>query len=296
MLRPANAGSNTAYDHKQVLADALAQIPQVNRWRGGRKVLVRADSGGGTHEFLGYCHRRRVQYSIGFGLTDDLLAAMETHLTDTDWVPARDTDGQLRNGAWVTEITGIADLSGWPPGMRLLVRRERPHPGAQLRFTDHNGHQLTAFVTNTRGGCLPELELRHRRRARCEDRIRAAKDTGVRNLPFHGFNANRIWLAVVCLALDLTAWMQALALPDHPARRWEPKTLRLRLFSIPARLVHHARRARLPCRPTTRSRVSLLPLLDASQAPDQHQPSLRIRKGHHSGAVEPGSQPAGRGS
>ncbi len=170
---------------------------------------------------------------------------METGLTGTDWVPALDAGGQLRDGAWVAEITGLVDLSHWPPGMRLIVRRERPHPGAQLRFTDHDGHRLTAFVTNTRGGHLAELELRHRRRARCEDRIRGAKDTGSRNLPFRGFNANRIWLALVCLALDLTAWMQTLALADRSARRWQPKTLRLRLFSIPARIIRHARRTRL---------------------------------------------------
>lgn len=245
MLRPGNAGSNTAHDHKQVLADALAQLPQVTEWRAGRKVLVRADSGGGTHDFLDYCHRRRVQYSIGFTLTDDIVAAMQAGLTDAKWIPACDADGALRPGAWVAEVTGIVGLAGWPPGMRLIVRKERPHPGAQLRFTDHDGHRLTAFVTNTRGGRLPDLELRHRRRARCEDRIRAAKDTGARNLPFRGFAANRIWLALVTLAMDLIAWTQILALADHPARRWEPKTLRLRLFSIPARLVRHARRVHL---------------------------------------------------
>ncbi len=129
--------------------------------------------------------------------------------------------------------------------MRLVVRKERPHPGAQLRFTDHDGLRLTAFVTNSTTGSLPELELRHRRRARCEDRIRAAKDTGARNLPFHSFAANPIWVEIVALALDLTAWMQTLALHDHRARRWEAKTLRLRLFSIPARLARHARRLHL---------------------------------------------------
>ncbi|SDJ25538.1 MULTISPECIES: IS1380 family transposase [Nocardiaceae] len=244
MLRPGNAGSNTAHDHKQLLADALTQLPRVDRWRIGRKVLVRADSGGGTHEFLDYCHRRRVQYSIGFVLTDDIVAALD-NLIDTDWIPALDAGGKTRPGAWVTEVTGLLDLSGWPRGMRLVVRKERPHPGAQLRFTDHDGLRLTAFVTNTTTGPLPELELRHRRRARCEDRIRAAKDTGLRNLPFHSYNANRIWTAIVALAMDLTAWTQILAFGPDSARRWEPKTLRLRLFSIPARLARHARRVHL---------------------------------------------------
>jgi hypothetical protein len=244
-LRPGNAGSNTALDHRQVLHEALWQLPWDPSWRVGRKVLVRTDSGGGTHEFVGYCHARRVQYSIGFTLTDEIAEAMDTHLSAGDWTPAYDADGEVRDGAWVVEVTGITDLSGWPPGMRLIVRKERPHPGAQLRFTDRDGMRLTAFVTNTTRGQLPDLELRHRRRARCEDRIRAAKDTGLRNLPFHSFNANRVWLALVALALDLTAWMQTLALHDHHARRWEPKTLRLLLFSIPARLARHARRTHL---------------------------------------------------
>ncbi|WP_433204638.1 IS1380 family transposase [Nocardia sp. CA-107356] len=245
MLRPGNAGSNTAADHKRVLSDALAQLPWQPLWRVGRKVLVRTDSGGGTHEFLDYCHRRRLQYSIGFTLTDDIVTAMDTHLTDRDWTPAYDAEGRVRPGAWVVEVTGITDLTGWPPGMRLIVRKERPHPGAQLRFTDHDGLRLTAFVTNTTRGQLPDLELRHRRRARCEDRIRNAKDTGLRNLPFHGFDANRIWLALVALALDLTAWLQTIALHDHDGRRWEPKTLRLRVFSAAGRIARHARKTRL---------------------------------------------------
>ncbi len=161
------------------------------------------------------------------------------------WIPAYDADGQVREGAWVAEITVLAELSGWPDGMRLIVRKERPHPGAQLRFTDVDGLRLTVFVTNTRRGQLPDLELRHRRRARCEDRVRAAKDTGLRNLPFHGFDANRIWLAIVALAFDLTAWCQTIAPSDHPTRHWEPKPLRLQLFSIPARLARHARRPHL---------------------------------------------------
>src|SRR3954466_4621959 len=122
--------------------------------------------------------------------------------------------------------------------MRLVVRRERPHPGAQLRITDLDGHRITAFVTNSTRGQLADLELRHRRRARAEDRIRNAKDTGLANLPLHDFASNQIWCALVALAGDLLAWMQALALTEHEAHRWEPKRLRLRLLTIPAR---HAR-------------------------------------------------------
>ncbi|MGF6885309.1 hypothetical protein ABIA39_004149 [Nocardia sp. GAS34] len=167
LLRAGNAGANTAADHKKVLHDAIAQLPWQPGYRVGKKILVRADAGGGTHEFLGYCHARRVQYSVGFGLNETIVAALDL-LPDTVWTPAYDGDGEPRDGAAVAEITGLIDLTGWPPGIRVIIRRERPHPGAQLRFTDHNGNRLTAFATNTRKGQLADLELRHRRRARCE--------------------------------------------------------------------------------------------------------------------------------
>jgi Transposase DDE domain group 1 len=162
------------------------------------------------------------------------------------------------------------DLTGWPPGMRLIVRRERPHPGAQLRITDLDGHRITAFVTNTTKGQLADLELRHRRRARAEDRIRAAKDSGLANLPLHDFAQNQIWCAIVALAADLTAWMQTLALSGHEARRWEPKRLRLRLLSIAGRLAVSGRR-RLPHLAATAPWIDLaltgLRRLDALAAP-----------------------------
>jgi Transposase DDE domain group 1 len=138
----------------------------------------------------------------------------------------------------------MLDLSAWPAGMRVIVREERPHPGAQLRFTDLDGHRFTCFATDTKGGQLADLELRHRRRARCEDRIRGAKDTGLRNLPLHGFAQNQIWSEIVALACELLAWMQMLAF-DGPARRWEPRRLRLRIFAAAGRIVRGGRRLRL---------------------------------------------------
>ncbi len=128
--------------------------------------------------------------------------------------------------------------------MRVIVRKERPHPGAQLRFTGIGGHRFTCFATSTKGGQLADLELRHRRRARCEDRIRAAKDTGLRNLPLQGFTQNQIWCEIAAMACELLAWMQILAL-DGPARRWEPKRLRLRLFSAAGRIARGGRCLRL---------------------------------------------------
>ena len=241
MLRPGNAGSSTAADHVEATRLALAQLPAHLR----RRVLIRADSGGGTHEFLAWLARpgRRLAYSVGFTMTDEVQDAI-LKIPARVWVPAYDADGQVRPGAWVAELTGLLDLASWPRGMRVIVRKERPHPGAQLRFTEFDGHRFTCFATDTKTGQLADLELRHRRRARCEDRIRCAKDTGLRNLPLHGYTQNQIWCEIVALACDLLAWMQMLALPGT-ARRWEPKRLRLRIFTAAGRIVRGGRRLRL---------------------------------------------------
>jgi Transposase DDE domain group 1 len=241
VLRPGNAGSNTAADHIEAARLALAQLPRPLR----RKALVRADSGGGTHEFLTWltARSRRLHYSIGMTVTDDMQTAI-LKVPALAWTPAYDGNGQVRGGAWVADITGMLDLRDWPPGMRVIVRKERPHPGAQLRFTDIDGHRFTAFATGTKKGQLADLELRHRRRARCEDRIRGAKDTGLRNLPLKGSAQNQVWCEIVQLACELLAWTQMLALAGT-ARRWEPKRLRLRLFAVAGRLVRGGRRLRL---------------------------------------------------
>ena len=242
ILRKGNAGSNTAVDHIEVTTAALRQVPATGPGpRPGKTVLIRTDGAGGTHEFLNWLTDQQLAYSVGFTLTLDMVAKLET-IPAAGWTPAYDADRTPRDGAWVTELTGLLDLSGWPDGMRVIVRAERPHPGAQLRFTDSDGNRLTAFVTNTTLGQLPDLELRHRRRARCEDRIRNMKDTGLRNLPLQGFSQNELWIAVVMLATELTAWMQMLALTGEDARVWEPKRLRLRLFSIAGSIAHHSRR------------------------------------------------------
>ncbi|MFF5245446.1 IS1380 family transposase [Streptosporangium sp. NPDC000095] len=261
--RPGNASSNTAADHITATRLALTQLPKALR----RHVLIRTDSGGGTHEFLTWLTRpgQWLKYSIGFTITDDIEKAI-LRLPATAWTPAYDADGQARAGAWVAEITAMLNLTTWPAKMRVIVRKERPHPGARPRFTDAGGHRFTCFVTNTPGGQLPELELRHRRRARAEDRIRTAKDTGLRNLPLHDFTQNRIWCEIVALACDLISWTQLLAL-NGPARRWEPKRLRLRLFAIAGRLVRGGRQLRLriaahwPWTPQIIAAVTRLPSL-----------------------------------
>lgn len=228
-----------------MIRDALRQLPGYRAGhRPGRSVLVRVDGAGGTHELVGWLERQRLSYSVGFTLPDTTPELLKK-IPKKVWQPALDAENEERDGAWVAELTGLLDLSSWPAGMRVIVRKERPHPGAQLRITDIDGHRVTAFATNAKTGQLPDLELRHRRRARVEDRIRNAKDTGLRNLPLKGFDQNRIWIAIVALAAELTAWMQMLALHGHQARRWEPKRLRLRLYSIPATLAHHGRQVLL---------------------------------------------------
>jgi len=249
LLRPGNAGSNTATDHIAVIKDALAQLPGHRPGtRAGRKVLIRTDAAGCTHEVMAWMAGQRLSYSVGFTLphnTADLLELIPAEV----WTPAYDAHDQVRDGAWVAELTGLLDLSRWPPGMRVIARKERPHPGAQVRITDVDGMRITAFATNTTTGGpgtqLADLELRQRRRARAEDRIRIAKDTGLMNLPLFGFAQNRIWCAIVALAVEVTAWMQMLALTGHPARRWEPKRLRLRLFTIPATIASTGRQVLL---------------------------------------------------
>ena len=249
LLRAGNAGSNTAADHITVIKQALAQLPGYRPGtRAGRRVLIRADAAGCTHDVLAWMAGQRLSYSVGFPLphnTADLLALIPKDV----WTPAYDAHDAIRDGAWVAELTDLLDLTSWPQGMRVIVGKERPHPGAQLRITDVDGHRITAFATNTRTGGpgtqLPDLELRQRRRARCEDRIRVSKDTGLNNLPLQGFDQNRIWCAIVALAVELTAWMQMLALHGHHARRWEPKRLRLRLFTIPATIARTGRQALL---------------------------------------------------
>jgi Transposase DDE domain group 1 len=243
LLRKGNAGSNTTADHITVLDDALDQLPEQAKATdptGQRAVLVRTDAAGATHGFTKRIAELGMQFSVGAYLHQFDLPTVLTLIPKKAWTPAYNADGRQRDGAWVAEVTNLVDLSAWPAGTRLILRKERPHPGAQLHFTDTDGLRVTGLLTNTTGGQLADLELRHRRHARVEDRIRAAKDTGLRNLPFHNAAQNAIWLEICALAQDLIAWTQRLALTGW-ARLAEPKRLRLRLFNLAGRLVRTAR-------------------------------------------------------
>ena len=241
ILRPGNAGSNTAADHKTVIDRALAQIPaeQIE----SIEILIRADSAGGTHETADHCHDGNMRFSFGYELTETVRTAiLET--ADQDWIAALDQDGSERENGQVVEITDRVDLSTWPKGSRLIVRRERPHPGAQLSFTDHDGYRFQAILTDQPDADIAALERRHRQRARVEDRIRDDKDTGLAKFPFKAFALNEVWLEIVMLAHDLLVWTQALVLEGELSKA-EPKRLRYRLFHVGARLAFSARRAKL---------------------------------------------------
>ncbi len=156
------------------------------------------------------------------------------------WVPAIDQQGEAREGAAVCELSNY-DLSVWPEGTRAICRRERPHPGAQLTFTDAEGFRFQVFITDQEAAGIAQLEARHRGHARVENRIRCAKDTGLENLPFHDFLPNCVWLELILATQDLLAFFQRLCLRGE-ARAWEPKTLRYRLLHTAARIVRSGRR------------------------------------------------------
>lgn len=240
ILRTGNAGSNTACDHIEVLEHALEQLPEQAL---DEEILVRADSGGATHEFTDACRDGDIRFTVGYELTEPVREVI-LELPESAWEQAIDAEGALRGGAWVTELTEQVSLSGWPEGTRLIVRRERRHPGAQLSFQDSNGHRFTCFLTDQQDTDVAELELRHRRRARVEDRIRCAKDTGLENLPFRDFGPNEVWLELVLISQDLFAWAQGLLL-DGELRLAEPKRLRHRLLHVAGRLVRSGRRTKL---------------------------------------------------
>ena len=254
LLRSGNAGSNTAADHITVLDLALAQLPAGFRPRPGDpdspRVLARSDSAGATHKFAAACVARGVQFSFGFPI-DARIRRVVDLIPEHCWEPALATgDEDLRDGAWVFEATGLVALRGWPAGSRLILRKERPHPGAQLTFTDLDGMRVTALLTNTPPGVVPGqaagLELRHRQHARVEDRIREAKATGLRNLPCHATALNAAWLEAVLTATDLVTWTQLIGFHDAPAlARCEIHAFRYRVLHVAARITRGARRTRL---------------------------------------------------
>jgi hypothetical protein len=252
MLRPGNAGANDAEDHLELLDQAVAGLP--SEYRVGhepgddpslvrRHILARADSAGASHDFVRGLVEANIEYSIGYQVSAKVREALLL-FQEEDWVQAIEADGTVREGAWVAELTPLIDLSAWGEGARLIMRRERPHPGAQLSLFDFSeGYRHTCFITNApdNDADAAVLELRHRGHARVEDRIRNWKDCGLKNLPFASFTQNLTWVAASLIAGSLLAWAQMTCL-DRALKKAEPKTLRYRILHVAAVLVRHGRR------------------------------------------------------
>lgn len=241
LLRKGNAGSNTAADHIEVLDLSLAALPTNVRPgnRKGIRLLVRTDAAGATHAFATAVRDRGCEFSFGFPVDERVQQAVLA-LPKRSWTEAIEADGTERDGAWVAEITSAVDLSAWPEGSRLIVRKEHPHPGAQLTFSDADGCRVTAFITDTVGWHVADLEIRHRGHARVEDRIRTGKDTGLRAFPLTDFAANACWLELALTAANLISWSQALCFTGELAKV-EPATFRYRICHMAARLTRSAR-------------------------------------------------------
>jgi len=245
VLRPGNAGSGTATDHVTVLTDALAQLPLDPAKREVTEVTVRADSAGWSHDFVDACQERNVRFVIGHQLTID-IAKVLVDVPKRAWQPAINADGSdWRDHAEIAEITHlVSDVFDstrvWPSGIRMIARREQPHPGAQLTFTDIDGHRYQVFVTDLPDTDIAYLEALYRGRGRAERQICDTKALGLTNLPSHSFQINHAWLHLVLTAHDLLAWTRLLALDEDLATA-EPKRLRYCLFHTAGHLTTTAR-------------------------------------------------------
>jgi Transposase DDE domain group 1 len=249
MLRPGNAGANDAGDHLQVLDEAIAQLPgkvAVGHRAGDdpktvrRKLAMRADSAGSSKEFLFGCRARNVTFSVVARSNAQITRAIGTiYSDDKAWRPALRPNGKVRKGAAVAEITHHLDLSRFPAGTRLIVRREPLHPGAQQTLFPNPAFRFWGFYTDEKGSPVTR-DLYMRAHAHVEDNIERLQNAGLLRMPFKKFAANEAWFAHVLFAADLVRWFQLLC-TDGPLRTAEPKTLRYQLWHVPARLVHSGR-------------------------------------------------------
>lgn len=240
-LRPGNAAAGSAEDHVSLLDAALAQLPVDPT---SDEVIARTDSAGASHGFVDACRVRGVRFVVGHRLSAD-LARLVVDLPQSRWSSTISADGtEEREPGEVAEVTDLVDLSSWPVGTRMLVRREEPHPGAQLTFSDVDGHRYQLFITDHPEDDVAFLEALYRGRGRCERRICDAKDTGLENLPSASFAINEAWLVLVLIATDLLAWMKGLCLEGALAKA-EPKRLRYTLLHSAGILVRSARQTTL---------------------------------------------------
>ena len=238
-LRKGNAGANTGADQIVMVERALDQLSELPD---ELDVLIRADTAGAVRSLLDHIRNvARCRFSVGMRLHGQIRTAIHDLAHDDGrWVQALTQQHAPRKGAAVAEITDLVDLSSWPKGARLIVRREPLHPGAQQTFDDIDGHRFTAFLTDQPDTDIAILDVRHRAHARVEDRIRCAKNTGLAAMPCDTFERNQLWCQLVLIAADLLTFTQKLVLRGRHAIA-EPKVLRYQLLHVAGRIVRHAR-------------------------------------------------------
>ncbi len=254
LVRAGNAGSNTAVDHVEVLGAAIDALPQRDAaghyWHSDRadvvtEIVIRTDAGGQTHWLAEECVERNCRFSLGYGI-DDRVRTGVMMTTDADWSPAIEADGTERDEAQVIDLTEWVNLDNWPDQTRLIVRRERPHPGAQLSlFDDIEGMRHTAHITNQTGDATI-LELAHRQRGAAEDVIRDLKACGYDSWPSDCIVNNQTWALLAAMAFNLMSRAQRLTL-TRAYQRATPKTIRQRLLHIAGRITPNGRRLHLDC-------------------------------------------------
>ena len=264
LLRPGNAGSNTFTEHRDVLAAAIRQVPA--RFR--RKILVRVDGAGASHELVKHLlsmssPRRKVLFTCGWMITeaDEQAIAM---LPAGAWKPGIAQDGSPEQDKAAAEITGLMSRAGnWPDGLRWIVRRVKPsrrQMGNLTAYEKKTGWRYSIICTNipdsgiegVPGSHHPQyIDVVHREHAVVETGgVRTAKAMGLRGLPSKSWQVNCGWVIAANIAADLAAWTRLLGChDDEDLREADPDTLRYRIWHIPARLAHHARQRILKISP-----------------------------------------------
>jgi hypothetical protein len=247
ILRPGNAGSNTGVDQVAAIEAGLEQLPPS---LAEGEVLVRGDSAACVHEVIDFCREGAIRFSVGHDITAPVREAIAA-VPDCAWVGAISQDGvpvaehpTRPRKAYVAELTDLIDLSAWPQGSRLICRRERAHPGAQLSLVDTDGWRHTCFLTDQEGEDIAELDRDHRAHAHVEQRIEDGKALGLAKLPFRSFAMNEAWMQLVLSAQDIVGFAKALTLEGDLAKA-KPQTLRYRLLHQAGRLSRSGRRTRL---------------------------------------------------
>ncbi len=275
-LRPGNAGANSAEDHIKIFTAAIEQLPDAFYDQEGKllgeKILVRTDSAGASRKFLHYLETLGVQFSVSYPVPV-MKARMVAWINEKKyWQPALDQAGEERTDAWVVNATDVMGLTDYPTGTNLYLRAEPLHPGAQATLLDQDGHRVTAFLTNSPRWHGPTLDVRHRARGRCENRIKTLKNMGLGKLPFFNFHANQAWANIATLAMNLLSWLQLAMLPNgHTAKDWDVKRWRYRLFATAGKLITRARKTWMLIPETAPEAGTITTLRDAIKELSQHR-------------------------